>query len=138
MKNLLITISLILMAGFIYGQGAIDDKKAPVLTFDKEVIDYGTIVQNSNGVREFKFKNTGRSTLIIQRCKGSCGCTVPTCTKEPIKKGKTGVIKVKYATNRLGQFNKTVSVYSNAKTPVKKITIKGNVIKPPTKKEIEK
>lgn len=119
---------------------------APEMKFETDVIDYGTVEYNGNGVREFKFKNTGKEPLIISRAKGSCGCTVPTWPKEPIMPGDESVIKVKYATNRPGRFTKTVTITSNAKTPTKRLTIKGTV-KPkpvapadqtvPVKKEIK-
>ena len=83
------------------------DPNAPVMEFETEVIDYGKIEQNADGVRVFKFKNTGKSPLIISRIQSSCGCTVPKKPKDPIMPGKDGEIEVKYATNRLGGFNKT-------------------------------
>ena len=102
------------------------------MTFETEVIDYGTIPQNADGVRTFKFTNTGTAPLIISNAKGSCGCTVPTWPKKPIKPGETAEIKVKYATNRLGPINKSVTVTSNATTPNKVLRIKGNVVKKET------
>ena len=99
------------------------------MVFETEVIDYGTIEHNANGEREFKFTNKGKEPLIITNAQGSCGCTVPTWPKEPIKPGATSSIKVKYATDRVGAFEKTVTVSSNAKTPSKVIRIKG-VVKP--------
>ena len=35
----------------------VQDPNAPVFEFETEVIDYGKIEQNANGVRIFKFKN---------------------------------------------------------------------------------
>ena len=102
---------------------------APEISFVTEVIDYGTIEHNADGNREFKFKNTGKEPLIITNCQGSCGCTVPTWPKEPIKPGASSSIKVHYATDRIGQFEKTVTVTSNAKTASKVIRING-VVKP--------
>jgi hypothetical protein len=99
------------------------------MMFESEVIDYGTIEYNSNGDREFKFKNTGKEPLIIQSATGSCGCTVPTPPKDPVKPGETAVIKVHYDTKRVGNFEKTVTVVSNGKTPSKTLKIKG-VVKP--------
>ncbi len=98
------------------------------MTFDSEVIDYGTIAQNADGLRTFKFTNTGNAPLIISNAKGSCGCTVPTWPKQPINPGEQGEIKVKYATNRVGPINKSVTVTSNAATPTKVLRIKGNVL----------
>jgi hypothetical protein len=107
----------------------VDNPNAPDIKFETELVDYGTIEHNADGNREFKFKNTGKEPLIITNCQGSCGCTVPTWPKEPIKPGGTAAIKVHYATDRVGAFEKTVTVNSNAKTPVKVIKIKG-VVKP--------
>lgn len=98
------------------------------ISFEEETLDYGTIVQGSNGHREFVITNTGNEPLIISTCKGSCGCTVPKCPTEPVLPGETSTIKVKYDTNRLGKFTKTVSVTSNAGTPVKTVKITGNVV----------
>ena len=98
------------------------------MTFENELHDFGTIEHGANGTYEFKFKNTGTDPLIITDAKGSCGCTVPTYPKDiPIKPGETQMIKVTYDTKRVGNFMKTVTIHSNAKTPVKVITIKGTV-----------
>lgn len=97
--------------------------------FETEVIDYGTIEHNADGNREFKFTNVGKEPLIISNAVGSCGCTTPLWPKEPIKPGASAVIKVHYATDRVGQFEKTVTITSNAETASKVIKIKG-VVKP--------
>lgn len=109
----------------------VDDPNAPDIKFTSETIDYGTIEHNADGNREFKFTNTGKSPLIITNCKGSCGCTVPTWPKEPIAPGASASIKVKYATDRVGPFTKTVTVTSNAKTPTKVLKITGKVLPDP-------
>jgi hypothetical protein len=109
-------LSLALLFGAFTGLKAQDaqpaNPNAPEIAFDTEVIDYGTIEHNADGNRVFKFKNTGKEPLIITNCTGSCGCTVPTWPKEPIKPGASGEIKVKYDTGRVGAFEKTVTVNS--------------------------
>ena len=102
------------------------------IEFLSETIDYGTIENGADGNREFKFKNTGTDALIISTCRGSCGCTVPTCPTEPIMPKQSGVIKVHYDTNRTGQFTKQVTVESNDPTGTKILKIQGNVNPPPT------
>ncbi|MDG2280286.1 MAG: DUF1573 domain-containing protein, partial [Flavicella sp.] len=57
-------------------------------------------------------------------------CTVPTYDKEPIMPGESGEIRVKYATNRVGRFSKTVTLTSNASEPKKVLRIKGEVLSP--------
>ena len=100
-----------------------------VFQFKNETLDYGTIVQNSSGKREFIFKNVGKKPIIIIKVKGSCGCTVATKPEKPIMPGETASIKVNYATNRLGKFNKSITITSNASETKKVIRIKGNVVK---------
>jgi hypothetical protein len=99
------------------------------IVFETETIDYGTIEHNANGDREFVFTNNGNKPLIISNTQGSCGCTVPTTPKEPIAPGAKGIIGVKYATDRVGAFTKSVTVTSNAEgQPTKVLTIKGTVL----------
>ena len=103
------------------------------IVFETETIDYGTIEHNANGEREFVFTNNGNKPLIISNTQGSCGCTVPTTPKEPIAPGAKGTIGVKYATDRVGAFTKSVTVTSNAEgQPTKVLTIKGTVLPDPT------
>ena len=105
------------------------DPNAPVFEFERKIVDYGAIEKGSEGVYDFKFKNIGKTPLIISNVKGSCGCTVPSAPKEPIMPGASGVIKVKYDTNRVGPISKTITITSNASEPKKVIRVKGLVKK---------
>lgn len=104
------------------------DAKVAILKFKTEIVDYGTITQNSNGIRLFTFTNTGDAPLLITKVKTSCGCTVPSYSKAPILPGETGELNIKYDTKRLGAFTKTVTVTSNAEGGNKILKIKGNII----------
>lgn len=97
------------------------------IQMDRTTHDYGNIKQGDNGECEFKFTNVGKEPLVITNCAASCGCTVPQCPKEPVLPGKSGIIKVKYDTNRIGGIYKTITVSSNAKNGNVVLTIKGNV-----------
>ena len=114
------------------------DLDAPVFKFEVETIDYGKIEKGSDGLRVFTFTNTGNSPLIVEKVKGSCGCTVPTKPEAPIMPGETGEIKVKYDTNRVGGFSKTITITSNASEPVKRLKVKGIVLKAETSSAVEK
>lgn len=137
MKKLLSSITLIAglaLSGSLYAQantGAASqapDPNAPVMKFEHDTIDYGTIPHNSDGYRVFKFTNVGKEPLLISNARGSCGCTVPTAPTEPIQPGQSSEIKVHYATDRIGGFFKTVTLTSNANPPTKVLVIKGNVL----------
>ncbi len=101
--------------------------KAPQITFESIDLDYGIVVQGSEGTRVFKFKNTGKESLVISNCSGSCGCTVPTCPKEAFAPGKSGTIPVHYDTNRIGAFTKNVTVQTNDPTGPKVLTVHGTI-----------
>jgi hypothetical protein len=125
MKHFFTAAAVILASSFAFAQEA--NTNAAQISFTQETIDYGNIKKDANGEREFVFKNTGKEPLIITNCVGSCGCTVPVWPKTPIAPGEKASIKVKYDTRRVGRFQKTVTVTSNAGTPTKVLTIKGNV-----------
>ncbi|MEN9431764.1 MAG: hypothetical protein RL206_683 [Bacteroidota bacterium] len=125
MKHFFTAAAVVLASSFAFAQEA--NPNAAQISFTQETIDYGKIKKDANGEREFVFKNTGKEPLIITNCVGSCGCTVPVWPKTPIAPGEKASIKVKYDTRRVGLFQKTVTVTSNAATPTKVLTIKGNV-----------
>lgn len=100
-----------------------------VFKFEKETIDYGKIKQNDDGNRTFVFTNVGNKAIIISKVKASCGCTVASTPNKPIMPGETAEINVKYATNRIGSFSKSITITSNAKNKIKKLRIKGTVLK---------
>lgn len=111
-----------------------EDKKDladATIDFESKVVDYGVIDHNSDGNREFVFTNNGSEPLVIKNAKGSCGCTVPTWPRDPIAPGATEKIKVKYATNRVGKFTKTITLTTNASKRPVILTVKGEVNSPP-------
>ena len=121
----LVAIAVFVLAGF-----ALQAQETAKIEFKSEVIDYGEIEKGSDGVRVFEFTNTGNVPLVITDVTSSCGCTIPEKPKDPIAPGKTGEIKVKYDTQRVGPIRKTITVYSNAEVPAKSIKIKGKVLDP--------
>ena len=100
---------------------------APEITFTETSHDFGTLKKGSPVVCKFQYKNTGKEPLLIFNCKAGCGCTTPKCSKEPVKRGKTGFIEVHYDSMRVGNFIKEVMVTSNAKNGIVNLVIKGNI-----------
>ena len=118
-----------LILGIVFALAGTFASQAQEISFEKEIHDFGTFEQHGNGLYEFKFTNTGDAPLIISNSKGSCGCTVPIWPKAPIAPGASDVIKVKYDTKRIGAFNKSVTITSNAKIEATKvIRIKGKTL----------
>lgn len=104
----------------------------PVMSFETAVLDYGKIEHKSDGNRAFVLTNTGNAPLIISNAKGSCGCTVPTWSRDPLAPGQSTEIGVKYDTKRIGKFTKTITLTTNSSEKTKILTIKGEVQKPAT------
>lgn len=99
--------------------------------------NFGTFKEEA-GRQTFDFivTNTGTEPLVIQNVVASCGCTTPEWTKQPIPAGAKGKITAIYdPKDRPGQFNKTLSVYTNTKPEVVTLSIKGEVI--PHEKTVE-
>jgi len=95
--------------------------------FEEYLHDYGEIPKDSDGSWSFTFKNLGKSSVIINRVRSTCGCTIPAWPREPIEPGASGEITVKYDTSTTGTFLKSVYVYSSAANSPEKLQIKGKV-----------
>lgn len=94
----------------------------------KTVYDYDTIDQKNDGKISFIFYNQGKEPLIINDVATSCGCTVPSWSKKPVLPNQSGTIQLDYNTSILGEFRKTVVVYSNVENmPHAILKIKGYV-----------
>ena len=96
--------------------------------FEEELHNYGDIPQKSDGSYKFIFKNISDTPIIINRVRSSCGCTIPEWPREPVEPGDKGEILVKYNTELLGSFQKSIYVYCTAANSPVKLQIKGKVI----------
>ena len=77
----------------------------------------------------FKFKNTGKSDLIIADVSTSCGCTVTSYNKEPIHPGKEGVIRVSFnSAGKHGYQNKSIVIVANTQPNTFVLRIKAEVM----------
>lgn len=100
-----------------------------VIHFDTRAHDFGNI-QEVNGpvAYDFEFINQGSAPILIKNVESSCGCTSPEWTKQPVLPGKKGYVKATFnPKDRPGFFDKTITVYSNARPGVIELKIKGTV-----------
>ncbi len=114
MKKLLFSFAFLVVAAMSANAQNTAVQGGAKIEFSKETHDYGNIKYGGEPYCTFEFKNTGDQPLIISGAKGSCGCTVPEYSKEPVAPGAKGSISVKYDTNRPGPINKSVTINSNA------------------------
>lgn len=74
----------------------------------------------------FILKNTGKNLLVIQDVITSCGCTKVAYLKEPVQPGDSMLLNVNYKAEYRGNFNKTITVYCNAKSSPVVLKVTGN------------
>ena len=111
--------------------------ESPIMTFDKNVHDFGTINEGETVSTLFKFTNTGKSDLIVVDARGSCGCTVPEYPKNtPIPPGESGKIRVSFdSSNKPNMQQKTVTISANTDSGRETIRIKALVQADPVKQK---
>ena len=82
--------------------------------------NFGRMKEGEQREYDFEFTNTGKEDLIIEDCKGSCGCTVPEWPKDPIKPGQSAAIKVKFdSTKKEKDQEKSVTILANTEPEIR-------------------
>ncbi|WP_443946376.1 DUF1573 domain-containing protein [Pedobacter sp. AW1-32] len=108
---------------------AVASADAPAIVFERDIFDFGKIKQGEKVQHEFKFKNTGKSPLVISNATATCGCTVPEPPKEPIKPGAEASIKVIFSSEgKMGMQDKVVTITSNANPTTTSVHLVGEVL----------
>lgn len=97
------------------------------MKWQKHKHDFGTIAKNVPATATFEFTNQGEEAIVIQKVKGSCGCTATAFEQEPILPGSSSEITATYNAKSVGPFTKTVSVYTNQDDEPVVLTISGTV-----------
>ncbi len=96
-------------------------KLADGIEIDKTAHNFGDIILKSGPVScTFTLTNSGEKPVVIYNVVTTCGCTDTEWTREPIRPGKKGEIKVTYS-NDEGPFpfDKSITVYlSEIKKPI--------------------
>lgn len=122
----IVFISVLILAGcMVFGQNT-----GAQLEFGTSKHDFGKFKEEAGPqTATFEFTNTGTSDLLVTRVLASCGCTTPDWTKQPVKPGEKGFVKVTYdPKNRPNKFKKTATVYTNGQPKVSVLIIEGDVI----------
>lgn len=114
----------------VSADGSSDLDKLPKFEFANKTHDFGVIIEGEKVSYTFKYKNTGKSDLIISSAKGSCGCTVPKYNKEPLPAGKEGFVEVIFdSSGKNGMQSKTITLMANTQPNSEILTITGEVVK---------
>jgi predicted small secreted protein len=99
------------------------------LAFKEYEHDFGKVAEGEKIAYVFTFENKGSADLVIASATTSCGCTVPKYDTKPITPGGAGNLEVVFDTSgRNGMQTKTITVKSNAATPVVLLKITAEVV----------
>ncbi|HEY1045892.1 MAG TPA: DUF1573 domain-containing protein [Bacteroidia bacterium] len=85
------------------------------IVFETKFHTFYSIQEGENITATYKFTNRSSVPLSIINAESSCGCCFPTYSKEPVKPGDTGMVKVHFnSSGKQGINEKTVSIiFSN-------------------------
>lgn len=115
--------------------GSSDTSSLPRFQFDEEIHDFGRVIQGEKVSYSFKFKNSGKSDLVISDAKATCGCTIADYPKKPVPPGGNGTIDITFNTEgKKGYQNKTVTIIANTMPNTKVLTIKAQIQVPEDEK----
>lgn len=121
-----IFLLLMMLASLI----AYAQQEQPEIKFDKTVHNFGTFSEKTPvQTAVFAFTNIGKAPLIINQAIASCGCTIPSYTKEPIMPGEKGTVKVTYNGKGKfpGHFKKSITIRTNGKVEMVRLYIEGDM-----------
>ena len=108
-------------------QAAVRDNtpsKFPVMTFDKKLHDFGTIMDGEAQETVFSYTNTGEAPLVITEIKSTCGCTVPQdWSRAPLLPGKSSQFTVKFNGKGMNKTSKTVTIKANTQRGTESVRI---------------
>lgn len=112
------------------GMSKKEKEKLPEISFERTTYDFGDVIQGEKLTYSFKFKNTGKSNLIIYSSEATCGCTTSTPPKAPIRPGESGEITVTFdSKSQSGKVTKRILVGANTYPAENILSITANVSK---------
>ncbi|GGH66747.1 DUF1573 domain-containing protein [Phaeocystidibacter marisrubri] len=123
LQSSLVSLSLLIGAPFYSSSDS-----AASFKWESTTVDLGEIPHNIPAEIQFEFTNDGEEPLIISNVRPSCGCTVADFPRTPIAPGESALIKAEYNAKSLGQFQKSITVQSNAEQATQVLTFKGRVV----------
>jgi hypothetical protein len=127
MISLLTYLIALVAAPACYHSAEIKTEDPKLLEWKKETHDFGNVTEGTKAKYTFTFINKGTEPATITSANASCGCTVPSYSKEPVLAGKEGSITAIFdSSGKHGNQTKTITVVTNVGTYY--LNIKCNVV----------
>lgn len=108
-----------------------EQSKMPVIAFETTEYDFGDVIQGERLSYAFRFRNAGKSNLIIYSTDATCGCTTSAMPKAPVRPGGKSEIVVTFdSKNQQGKVRKRILVGANTYPAETILYITADVSKP--------
>lgn len=128
-KLLLLLAVMLTLCSCHYLNSGSSKSTADILLQDS-VCDMSVVEVNGPSItKNIQFTNTGKEPLIIQEAQTSCHCAQASFTKEPVMPNQQGTVTITLNPKEMfkGYFERTITLYSNARKGPVRIHIKGVV-----------
>lgn len=128
--RLVFFVSALIACSSIIAQGHSEPAYLSSFRPDKKVYNFGKINEKEGKVSHlFRFTNNSNMPIAITMVDASCGCTTTEYTREVIRPGKSGMVKVTFnPAFRPGHFSKEVRVLLNNGRFYVRCWVEGNVV----------
>lgn len=104
---------------------------APVMTIlNGDVLNIGDVMKGTEREVTLRFRNDGKTPLVILRAFADCGCTRVRYPDEPVEPGDEREILLRYESSgqRTGSFLKVIKLKTNTPDYIIRLYLTGKVI----------
>lgn len=128
MKNNIFFVLMILILACNIKKEKVSVLNLSEIIFTKDTFDFNTVKKGDSIKATFRFKNNGKSELLIKNMNVPCGCTKVSSYKDNIPADEYGSIDVVYHSDNDTNFViKTIIIETNSKPKLHVLYIKGTV-----------
>jgi hypothetical protein len=102
----------------------------PYAVLEKSEIDFGKVTGGSPVSGHIRITNEGAVDLLVAKVRGSCGLMIASWPGEPLGQGEQLQISFRYDGNRLGPFERFITIHTNAWQKDLVVKVSGEVVPP--------
>lgn len=98
------------------------------ISFDKQIVDFGDVKDDTVLTAKYSFKNTGSDTLFVSYILPDCNCTDFSIEGDTLESGKSGFISLKMNTSgKSGRISSNTRLEMNTKDRFYHLTMIANI-----------
>lgn len=131
---------LVLLAGIVFplqvsGTAPGDEprevrRQFPFAVLAETEIDLGKVPGGSPVSGVIRITNEGAEDLLVGKVRGSCGLMIGSWPAEPVAQGEQLQISFRFDGNRLGPFERLITIHTNAWQKDLVVSVRGEILPP--------